>query len=81
MRGCLPHRNDFPQGHDHGLKRQATAKDLEKLEELCYMVQEMSLCGLGQSAPNPVLSTLRYFNEEYQELLIEEPVYVNGRGR
>jgi len=63
------------------LKRQATAKDLEKLEELCYMVRDMSLCGLGQSAPNPVLSTLRYFNDEYQELLIDEPVYVNGRGR
>ena len=36
------------------------------LEELCDMVKNTSLCGLGQSAPNPVLSTLRYFPHEYQ---------------
>ncbi len=35
------------------------------LEELCDMVRNTSLCGLGQSAPNPVLSTLRYFRDEY----------------
>ena len=40
---------------------EATRADLERLKELCRMVQETSLCGLGQSAPNPVLSTLRYF--------------------
>jgi bidirectional [NiFe] hydrogenase diaphorase subunit len=39
------------------------------LEELCDMVQHTSLCGLGQSAPNPVLSTMRYFREEYKVLL------------
>ena len=39
------------------------------LEELCMMVKETSLCGLGQSAPNPVLSTLRFFKNEYEELL------------
>jgi bidirectional [NiFe] hydrogenase diaphorase subunit len=44
----------------------ATQADLQKLEELCVMVKETSLCGLGQSAPNPVLSTLRYFREEYE---------------
>lgn len=44
----------------------ATIVDLERLEELCIMVQETSLCGLGQSAPNPVLSTLRFFREEYE---------------
>jgi bidirectional [NiFe] hydrogenase diaphorase subunit len=48
---------------------QATREDLERLKELCQMVQETSLCGLGQSAPNPVLSTLRYFPEEYDVLL------------
>jgi bidirectional [NiFe] hydrogenase diaphorase subunit len=48
---------------------QATREDLEQLKELCRMVQETSLCGLGQSAPNPVLSTLRYFPEEYEALL------------
>lgn len=45
----------------------ATAHDLELLEELCEMVGSTSLCGLGQSAPNPVLSTLRYFRDEYME--------------
>ncbi len=39
--------------------------DIELLEELCEIVQESSLCGLGQSAPNPILSTLRYFKDEY----------------
>ena len=39
--------------------------DLSRLEELCTMVKETSLCGLGQSAPNPVLSTIRYFRDEY----------------
>ncbi len=42
------------------------AGDLEKLEELAMMVKTTSLCGLGQSAPNPVLTTLRYFREEYE---------------
>jgi bidirectional [NiFe] hydrogenase diaphorase subunit len=46
--------------------RQATAADLALLEELCDMVKHASLCGLGQSAPNPVLSTLRYFRPEYE---------------
>ena len=44
----------------------ATDADMMILEELCEMVQETSLCGLGQSAPNPVLSTLRYFRDEYE---------------
>ena len=35
------------------------------MEELCYYIKENSLCGLGQTAPNPVLSTLRYFRDEY----------------
>jgi bidirectional [NiFe] hydrogenase diaphorase subunit len=43
----------------------ASQDDLVKLEELCDMVKYASLCGLGQSAPNPVLSTLRYFRQEY----------------
>jgi bidirectional [NiFe] hydrogenase diaphorase subunit len=47
-------------------------EDLERLRELCRTVQETSLCGLGQSAPNPVLSTLRYFPEEYLALLPRE---------
>lgn len=44
----------------------ATTRDLEILEELCLMVKDTSLCGLGQSAPNPLLSTLNYFRAEYE---------------
>ncbi|MBQ4586922.1 MAG: NADH-quinone oxidoreductase subunit NuoF [Clostridia bacterium] len=43
----------------------ATMEDLEKMEELCHYIKANSLCGLGQTAPNPVLSTLRYFKDEY----------------
>ena len=49
----------------------ATLEDLDKLEELCHYVKENSLCGLGQSSPNPVLSTLRYFRDEYIEHITE----------
>ena len=40
-------------------------EDLDKMEELCNYIKSASLCGLGQTAPNPVLSTLRYFRDEY----------------
>jgi len=50
----------------------ATAKDLQMLTELCDMVGNASLCGLGQTAPNPVLSTLRYFHDEYMEHIEEK---------
>ncbi len=42
-----------------------TMEDLDRLEELCYNIKTSSLCGLGQTAPNPVLSTLKYFRDEY----------------
>jgi len=45
--------------------RTASAQDVAMLEELCDLLRNTSLCGLGQSAPNPVLSTLRYFADEY----------------
>ena len=48
---------------------QARRADLERLEALCELVRRTSLCGLGQAAPNPVLSTLRYFRQEYEALL------------
>jgi len=44
-------------------------EDLVKLESLCQVVQLTSLCGLGQSAPNPVVSTLKYFRDEYKTLV------------
>ncbi len=55
------------------LERKGTLRDLEALEELCDMVKHTSLCGLGQTAPNPVISTLRYFRNEYLELLQPPP--------
>jgi len=42
-----------------------TIEDIDKMEKLCYYIKNNSLCGLGQTAPNPVLSTLRYFRDEY----------------
>ncbi len=53
-------------------KGQATMDDLDKLEELCYYIKDNSLCGLGQTAPNPVLSTLRYFRDEYEAHIKEK---------
>ncbi len=44
---------------------QGTLEDLDQMEELCEHIKSNSLCGLGQTAPNPVLSTLRYFRDEY----------------
>jgi NADH:ubiquinone oxidoreductase subunit F (NADH-binding) len=46
---------------------EAAESDIGKLERICEAVQKASLCGLGQTAPNPVISTLRYFREEYLE--------------
>lgn len=59
---------------DKILRGEANKGDLALLEELCDMVRHTSLCGLGQSAPNPVLSTLRYFRHEY-EALCQEPYH------
>ena len=51
---------------------EGTMEDLENMEELCYMIKDAALCGLGQTAPNPILSTLKYFNQEYLD-------YVTGK--
>ncbi|MBR6382948.1 MAG: 4Fe-4S binding protein [Lachnospiraceae bacterium] len=53
-------------------KGKGTLEDLDKLEELCYYIKANSLCGLGQTAPNPVLSTLRYFKDEYIAHVVEK---------
>ncbi|HUN84269.1 MAG TPA: NuoF family protein [Terracidiphilus sp.] len=50
----------------------ATMDDLHLLEELCGTVKETSLCGLGQTAPNPVLSTLKYFRHEYIDHIVQK---------
>ncbi|MBE6837081.1 MAG: NADH-quinone oxidoreductase subunit NuoF [Ruminococcus sp.] len=46
-------------------KGKGTLEDIDKMEKLCYYIKENSLCGLGQTAPNPVLSTLKFFRDEY----------------
>ena len=46
--------------------------DIEKLEKLALAVKSTSLCGLGQTAPNPVLTTIRYFRDEYEAHIAEE---------
>ncbi len=53
-------------------KGQGTLEDIDKLEELCYYIKQNSLCGLGQTAPNPVLSTLRYFRDEYVAHVVDK---------
>jgi bidirectional [NiFe] hydrogenase diaphorase subunit len=69
---CVPCRAGTVQMHsllNKILERRADAADLRRLESLCDVVRNSSLCGLGQTAPNPVLSTLRYFRQEYDDLL------------
>ncbi len=46
--------------------------DIEKLEELSYQIKDGSLCGLGQTAPNPVLTTIKYFRNEYEDHIIHK---------
>jgi len=65
---CVPCRVGTRQIHDllAGITAgRATPADLATLEDLCDLVRHTSLCGLGQSAPNPVLTTLKYFRDEY----------------
>jgi NADH-quinone oxidoreductase subunit F len=50
----------------------ATMKDLDTLERLAYVIRDSSLCGLGQTSSNPVLSTLRYFRDEYEKHIIQK---------
>jgi bidirectional [NiFe] hydrogenase diaphorase subunit len=73
---CIPCRAGTVQMY-HLLSRiregTATAADVARLEMLADVVQHTSLCGLGQSAPNPTLSTLRYFRHEYEEKLRPTP--------
>ena len=79
---CVPCRVGTKMMHDLLKKicdKKATRLDLERLEELAYYVKDCSLCGLGASAPNPFLSTLRHFKEEYESRIQTErnPKLVN----
>lgn len=74
---CVPCRVGTKMMHDLLQKicdNKATALDLERLQELAVYVKEASLCGLGGSAPNPLLSTLRHFREEYENRIIHPEV-------
>jgi bidirectional [NiFe] hydrogenase diaphorase subunit len=65
---CVPCRAGTVQMHDilaRMTRGEATGADFEMLQALCGLLKETSLCGLGLAAPNPVLSTIRYFREEY----------------
>ena len=53
-------------------KGKGTLEDIDELERLCYYIKENSLCGLGQTAPNPVLSTLRFFRDEYVAHVVDK---------
>jgi bidirectional [NiFe] hydrogenase diaphorase subunit len=69
---CIPCRAGTVQMHRLLTKiaeRRGTQADLDELLRLCGMVRETSLCGLGQAAPNPVLSAVRYFGDEFKALL------------
>jgi bidirectional [NiFe] hydrogenase diaphorase subunit len=81
---CIPCRAGTVQMHhllEKIARRQATLRDLVKLEELCDMVKNTSLCGLGQTAPNPVLSTLKFFRKEYEDLLQPDKFGPPGNGQ
>jgi NADH:ubiquinone oxidoreductase subunit F (NADH-binding)/Pyruvate/2-oxoacid:ferredoxin oxidoreductase delta subunit/(2Fe-2S) ferredoxin len=71
---CTPCREGTRAMFDlltHIVGGEGTFKDLEDLEEIAAWVKGASLCGLGQTAPNPVLSTLRYFRDEYEAHVAE----------
>lgn len=72
---CVPCRVGTKMMHDlleKIYKEKATKIDLDRLEELAVYVREASLCGLGASAPNPFMSTLRHFREEYESKIQTE---------
>jgi bidirectional [NiFe] hydrogenase diaphorase subunit len=73
---CVPCRAGTVELHallDRVCRGEGHRSDLDRIESLCRTVQATSLCGLGQSAPNPVLSTLHHFRHEYEALLVDGP--------
>lgn len=71
---CVPCRVGTAEMHEllsRIVQGQATSNDMTLLQELCETVKYTSLCGLGQSAPNPVLSTIKYFEHEYLAHIVD----------
>ncbi len=67
---CIPCRDGLQQASrllKHITRGQAHADDIERLEDLGTMIRDSSLCGLGQTGPNPLLTTLKYFRREYEQ--------------
>jgi NADH:ubiquinone oxidoreductase subunit F (NADH-binding) len=72
---CIPCRAGTAQMHtllSRICSGSGTMEDLDLLVSLCQTIKETSLCGLGQTAPNPVLSTLKYFKNEYIEHIVNK---------
>jgi len=72
---CVPCRVGTVQLYsilDRITKGEGTMEDLDELDDLCDLVKNTSLCGLGQAAPNPVLSTIQYFRDEYVAHIVEK---------
>lgn len=72
---CVPCRVGVKRMHEivTGIcEGKGTLEDIAQLEELCNTIKEAALCGLGKSAPNPVLSTLQYFRHEYEAHVLEK---------
>jgi NADP-reducing hydrogenase subunit HndC len=72
---CPPCRIGTKRMHEILVKiteGKGTLEDLDKLEILAKNIKESSLCGLGQSAPNPVLSTMKYFRDEYVAHVVDK---------
>lgn len=56
---------------------EGTMEMLDEMEELCYEIKDTALCGLGQTAPNPILSTLRYFRQEYIDHIVDKKCHAH----
>ena len=72
---CTPCREGTKRMHeilDRITEGKGSMEDLDRLEELAHMIKDSSLCGLGQTAPNPVLSTLQHFRDEYVAHVTEQ---------
>jgi NADH-quinone oxidoreductase subunit F len=63
---------------DRILEGKGKEDDIELMEKLCANIKKTAICGLGQTAPNPVLSTLRYFRDEYEEHIQNKPCRAGG---
>ena len=80
---CVPCRVGTKQMYDmldRIIAGKAIQRDLDLLKQLAVMVKEASLCGLGMSAPNPLLSTLRYFHHEYDEQIKKNELLLKSNG-